>query len=88
MGTRFVQMVSKNARMGNLVGVGVYRLLNPFKFTERVWREAKSWGYTNGKNVSVWEFWTTFQEKLTRTDFDVSMTSCHHYQENEENLHK
>ena len=23
-----------------------------------------------------------------RTDFDVSMTSCHHYQENEENLHK
>ena len=27
-------------------------------------------------------------EKLTRRDFDVSMTSCHHYQENEENLHK
>ena len=45
VGTRFVQMVSKNSRMGNLVGIGVYRLQNPFKVTERVWREAKSWGY-------------------------------------------
>ena len=27
-------------------------------------------------------------EKLIRTYFDVSMTSCHHYQENEDNLHK
>ena len=27
-------------------------------------------------------------EKLMRRYFDVSMTSCHHYQENEENLHK
>ena len=30
----------------------------------------------------------TNQKKLARTDFDVSMTSCHHYQENEDNLHK
>ena len=50
-GTRFVQMVSKNSRMGNSVGIGVYHLRNPFKFTERVWREAKSWEYTNGKHV-------------------------------------
>lgn len=37
--------------MGNLVGIGVYHLQNPFKFTERVWREAKSWEYANGKHV-------------------------------------
>ena len=42
VGTRFVQMVSKNSRMGNLVGIGVYHLQNPFKVTERAWREAKS----------------------------------------------
>ena len=44
-------MVSKNSRMGNLVGIGLYHLQNPFKFTEGVWREAKSWGNTNGKVV-------------------------------------
>ena len=32
--------------------------------------------------------WQNLAEKLTRRDFDVSMTSCLHYQENEENLHK
>ena len=36
--------------MGNLVGIGVY-LQNSFKVTERVWREAKSWGNANGKHV-------------------------------------
>ena len=51
VGTRFVQMERKNSRMGNLVGIGVYHLQNPFKVTERVWREAKSWGYANGKDV-------------------------------------
>ena len=35
-------MVSKNSRMGNLVG---------FKVTERVWREAKSWRNANGKHI-------------------------------------
>ena len=44
-------MVSKNSRMGNLVGIGVYHLQNLFKFTERVWREEKSWGNPNGKQV-------------------------------------
>ena len=29
-----------------------------------------------------------FSRKTNAGDFDVSMTSCHHYQENEENLHK
>ena len=51
VGTRFVQMVSKNSRMGNLVGIGVYHLQNSFNVTKRVWREAKSWGYANGKHV-------------------------------------
>ena len=40
-------MVSKNSRMGNLVGNGVYHLQNPFKVIERVWSEAKSWEYAN-----------------------------------------
>ena len=44
-------MVSKNSRMGNLVGIGVYHSQNLFKFTERVWREEKSWGNPNGKQV-------------------------------------
>ena len=44
-------MVSKNSRMGNSVGIGVYHLHNSFKFTERVWREAKSWGNANGEHV-------------------------------------
>ena len=44
-------MVSKNSRMGNLVGIGVYHLQNPFKVTERVWREAKSWRNANGKHI-------------------------------------
>ena len=34
--SRFVQMVSKNSRMGKLVGNDVYHLQNPFKVTERV----------------------------------------------------
>ena len=51
VGTRFVKMVSKNSRMGNSVGIGVYHLHNSFKFTERVWREAKSWGNANGEHV-------------------------------------
>ena len=51
VGTRFVQMVSKNSRMGNLVGIGVYHLQNPFKVTERVWREAKSWRNANGNYI-------------------------------------
>ena len=67
VGTRFVQMVSKNSRMGNSVGIGAYHLQNSFKFTKGVGREAKSWGNANDKHVypfgnSVWEFWTTFQE--------------------------
>ena len=41
--------------MGNLVGIGVYRLQNSFTFTkqmsERVWREAKSWRNANDKHV-------------------------------------
>ena len=44
-------MVSKNFRMGNLVGIGLYHLQNPFKVTERVYRVAKSWRYANGKHV-------------------------------------
>ena len=44
-------MVSKNSRMGNSVGIGVYHLQNSFKFTEGVWREAKSWENANGKDV-------------------------------------
>ena len=44
-------MVSKNSRMGNLVGIGVYHSQNLFKFTERVWRDEKSWGNPNGKHV-------------------------------------
>ena len=59
-------MVSKNSRMGDFVGNGVYHLQNPFKVTERVWRKAKSWEYANVTSFpienSVWEFWTTFQE--------------------------
>ena len=51
VGLRFLQMVSKISRMGNLVGIGVYHLQNPFKVTERVWSEAKSWGNANGKHV-------------------------------------
>ena len=49
-------MVSKNSRMGNLVGNGVYHLKNPFKVTERVWREAKSWEYANVNTFSDWKF--------------------------------
>ena len=48
--------------MGNLVGIGVYHLQDPFKVTERVtervWKEAKSWrgrggggGNANDKHV-------------------------------------
>ena len=37
--------------MGNLVEIGEFHLQNPFKVTEKVWREAKSWGYANGKRV-------------------------------------
>ena len=44
-------MVSKNSRMGNSVGIGVYHLQNSFKFTEGVWREAKSWGNAHAKHV-------------------------------------
>ena len=40
--------------MGNLVGIAVYHLQNSFTFTERVWREAKSWGTANGKHVSAY----------------------------------
>ena len=41
VGTRFVQIVSKNSRMGNSVGIGVYHLQNSFKFTEGVWSGGK-----------------------------------------------
>ena len=51
VGTKFVQMVSKNSQMGNSVGIGAYHLQNSFKFTEGVWRKAKSWGNANGKHV-------------------------------------
>ena len=51
VGTRFVQIVSKYSRMGNSVGIGVYHLQNSFKFTEGVWRKAKSWENANGKHV-------------------------------------
>ena len=44
-------MVSKNSRMGNLVGMGVYHLQSSFKFTESVWKGAKSWGNANGKQL-------------------------------------
>ena len=44
-------MVSKNTRMGNLVGNGVYRLQNPFKVTERVWRGVKIMGVCKCKHV-------------------------------------
>ena len=51
VGTRFVQMVSKNSRMGNSFGICAYHLHNLFTFTERVWREAISLG--NEKTYSV-----------------------------------
>ena len=51
-------MVSKNSRIGNLVGNGVYHLQNPFKVTERVWRELKSCAheYANVNTFSDWKF--------------------------------
>ena len=49
VGTRFVQMVSQNSRMGNLVGIGVYHLQNPFKVTERVWKGGKIMGVCKWK---------------------------------------
>ena len=59
VGTRFVQMVSKNSRMGNSVGIGVYHLQNSFKFTEGV-----EWG--NAKLVSVWKFRLGILDYLSR----------------------
>ena len=29
----------------------IFVVQNPFKVTEGVWREAKSWGFANGKHV-------------------------------------
>ena len=59
VGTRFVQIVSKNSRMGNLVGIGVYDLQNSFKFEAKSWENAGiRFPFVN----SIWEFWTTFQE--------------------------
>ena len=45
-------MVSKNSRMGNLVGIGVYHLQNPF--SARLPRQSgqeDSWGNANGNHV-------------------------------------
>ena len=76
VGARFVQMVSKNSRMGNLVGIGVYHLQNPFKVTERVWREAKSWEYANGKHgfrleIPFWNFGLPFKKSRFLRKFSV-----------------
>ena len=51
VGSWFVQMISQNSRMGDSVGIGVYHLHNSFEFTERVWREAKSWGNASSKHA-------------------------------------
>ena len=66
VGARFVQMVSKNSQMGNLVGNGVYHLQNPFKVTERVWRDAKSWEYANVNKFSDWKFRLGILDYLSR----------------------
>ena len=66
VGARFVQMVIKNSRMGNLVGNGVYHLQNPFKVTERVWRDAKSWRYGNVNTFSNWKFCEGILDYLSR----------------------
>ena len=60
-------MVSKNSRMGNLVGIGVYHLQSSFRVTERVWRKAKSCEYANGEQVfrleiSVGDFGLPFKK--------------------------
>ena len=59
-------MVSKNSRMGNLVRIGVYHLQNPFKVTERVWREAKSWEYAKVNTFSDWKFRLGILDYLSR----------------------
>ena len=65
-------MVSKNSRMGNLVGIGVYHLQNLFKFTEKVWREAKSWGNANGNlEIPFGNFGLPFKESCFLRKFSV-----------------
>ena len=66
VGTRFVQMVSKNSRMGNSVGIGVYHLQNSFKFTEGVWREANHGGMQMVNTFSVWKFRLGILDYLSR----------------------
>ena len=58
----FVQMVSENSRMGYSAALGMYYLKDLFKFTERVWREAKSWGNAYSKHV--------FNSEISVGDFE------------------
>ena len=69
VGTRFVQMVSKNSRMGNLVGIGVYNLQNPFKVTERVWMEANHGSIQMVNTFCVWKFRLGILDYLSRIRF-------------------
>ena len=68
IGTRFVQMIGRNFPTGSSVGIGVYHLHSSFKFTdhERGWTEAKPWGNTNGKHVTVRKFRLEILDCLSR----------------------
>ena len=55
-------MVSKNSRMGNLVGIGVYHLQNLLSLPRESGGRQNHGGMQMVNTFSVWEFWTTFQE--------------------------